>query len=475
MAAEAGGGGRGGGPERAAAGWYLAYFGALGTLLPFLAAGLREWGGFGEARVGGLLALQRWLTVLASPAACWLADATGGHRAVLAGCFAVSVGSHALLWRARTPGQLAALTLLDGLFSTQVSSIADALHITVLGAAGFGRVRLWGAVGWGSAAGLTGLLARQAGVGLRAVIPANVLVSAVASVAACRLPFGARKGERGAADGGTGGGTSFAAVRRLVAVPELVALYGLAVVTGSSTGVIDTFLGLYLQDLGGGSLILGVIMTCMCLGEIPVFFFAGRLIDRLGCVGVIHLAMLSYVVRLLLYFFLQWTPSVWLVLPVELLHGFTFGGLWAASTEHLSRIAKREGHTPLLTTSVATFQCIHFGLGFGVGAFAGGVVYQRWSAATLFLLWAAVAAVGWGLFTLALRAIGKGAAGDAREDPEVAGDEGELELRGLLHEGAEDAEDEGGGGSAGDGSLAGKAGEGGRPRRRSRDHTGEHD
>ena len=264
-------------------------------------------------------------------------------------------------------------------------------------------------------------------------------------------------------------------MRRLVAVPELVALYGLAVVTGSSTGVIDTFLGLYLQDLGGGSLILGVIMTCMCLGEIPVFFFAGRLIDRLGCVGVIHLAMLSYVVRLLLYFFLQWTPSVWLVLPVELLHGFTFGGLWAASTEHLSRIAKREGHTPLLTTSVATFQCIHFGLGFGVGAFAGGVIYQRWSAATLFLLWAAVAAVGWGLFTLALRAIGKGAAGDAREDPEVAGDEGELELRGLLHEGAEDAEDEGGGGSAGDGSLAGKAGEGGRPRRRSRDHTGEHD
>ena len=119
-------------------------------------------------------------------------------------------------------------------------------------------------------------------------------------------------------------------------------------------------------------------MTCMCLGEIPVFFFAGRLIDRLGCVGVIHLAMLSYVVRLLLYYFLQWAPSVWLVLPVELLHGFTFGGLWAASTEHLSRIAKREGHTPLLTTSVATFQCIHFGLGFGIGAFIGGAVYERW-------------------------------------------------------------------------------------------------
>jgi len=455
MAAAAGGGGRGA-PERAAAGWYLTYFGALGTLLPFLAAGLREWGGFGEAQVGVLLALQRWLTVLASPAACWLADSTGGHRAVLAGCFALSVGTHALLWLARTQGQLAALTLLDGLFSTQVASIADALHITVLGAGGFGRVRLWGAVGWGSTAGLTGLLARQASVGLRAVIPANILVSVAASVAACRLPFGGREEKRGTNDGSDGGGTSLAAVRRLLAVPELMAFYSLAVVTGSSTGIIDTFLGLYLQDLGGGSLILGVIMTCMCLGEIPVFFFAGRLIDRLGCVGVIHLAMLSYVVRLLLYYFLQWAPSVWLVLPVELLHGFTFGGLWAASTEHLSRIAKREGHTPLLTTSVATFQCIHFGLGFGIGAFIGGAVYERWSAATLFLLWAGVAAVGWGLFTLALRKIGAGTVGDAAEHPEVAGGE-ELELRGLLGEGTEGAEDEGGGGgSAGGGLLVGK-------------------
>ena len=145
--------------------------------------------------------------MLASPAACWLADSTGGHRVVLAGCFAVSVGSHALLWRARTPGQLAALTLLDGLFSTQVSSIADALHITVLGAGGFGRVRLWGAVGWGLAAGLTGLLARQASVGLRAVIPANILVSVAASVAACRLPFGGKEGKRGVNEGSDGGGT----------------------------------------------------------------------------------------------------------------------------------------------------------------------------------------------------------------------------------------------------------------------------
>ena len=448
-------GARAQGAERAAAAWYLCYFGALGTLLPFLAAGLREWGGFGEARVGELLAFQRWLTVLASPAACWLADASGRHRAVLAGCFAVSVATHALMWPASTRGQLAALTLLDGLFSTQVASIADALHITELGAGGFGRVRLWGAVGWGTAAGLTGLLARQVEAGLRAVIPANVAVSGLAAAAACYLPFSPSASKESSDNRGEG--TSIAAVRRLFSIPELRAFYSLALVTGSSTGVIDAYLGLYLQDLGGSNLLLGLIMTCMCVGEIPVFYFAGRLIDRVGCVGVIHLAMLSYVVRLLLYFFLQWAPSPWLVLPVELLHGFTFGGLWAASTEHLARIAKREKHTPLLTTSVATFQCIHFGLGFGVGAFAGGFVYERHSAPAVFLLWAIIAAGGWGLFHVALRVIG------AREithqsDEESRAGLGEIELEGLLEENDEESA-----------TAGGNEGRVGRPRRRSHD------
>ena len=58
-----------------------------------------------------------------------------------------------------------------------------------------------------------------------------------------------------------------------------------------------------------------------------------------GNLLILHLSLAGFVVRLSCYWALHWWGSPWWVLPVELLHGITFGCAWAAGTEYSSKIA----------------------------------------------------------------------------------------------------------------------------------------
>ena len=76
-----------------------------------------------------------------------------------------------------------------------------------------------------------------------------------------------------------------------------------------------------------------------CAAEIPVFFYIGKVMKVTGILLMLHLSLAGFVVRLLCYWVLAWWGSPWWVLPVELLHGITFGCAWAAGTEYSSKIA----------------------------------------------------------------------------------------------------------------------------------------
>lgn len=84
---------------------------------------------------------------------------------------------------------------------------------------------------------------------------------------------------------------------------------------------------------------MGLCIATMCAAEAPLFHFAAPIFNTLGLQLVLNMVMFVYILRLCLYGFLPLAGTPWAVLPIEALHGVTFGCAWAAGTLYSSRIA----------------------------------------------------------------------------------------------------------------------------------------
>lgn len=145
-----------------------------------------------------------------------------------------------------------------------------------------------------------------------------------------RLPFQRRR---------TGEKTPpvLAAVGSLLRRPEVVTFFLVMFLMGILMGQITAFLFVYLADeLDAPPSLFGVCLAVMCVTEVPFFFFSGHLIKRLGNDVVLHLGLLTYILRFVYYSYLE---DAWLVLPAEALHGLTYAASWAASTDYAASIA----------------------------------------------------------------------------------------------------------------------------------------
>jgi hypothetical protein len=129
-------------------------------------------------------------------------------------------------------------------------------------------------------------------------------------------------------------------LRRAITSPAVLIFLCQALIMGFGIGVIDSFLFLFLQDLGGSEALMGLTLSVTCLAEVPVFHFQGKILTVISVDTMLHIVLWAYTVRLGLYALLPVVASsAWAVLPVELLHGVTFACGWGAGTINCKRLA----------------------------------------------------------------------------------------------------------------------------------------
>jgi len=136
---------------------------------------------------------------------------------------------------------------------------------------------------------------------------------------------------------------------------------------GSATGFIETFLFWYLHELGGGQLLFSVINGLNCAAEVCVFFVTDKLLSFLGHINVIYLALFCYSLRFIYFYFVQ---SPWAVLPAELLQGITTAALWSSCVSYVGL------HPGASNTVQGILNGVYMGLGFATGGFMGGLLVQ---------------------------------------------------------------------------------------------------
>ncbi|CAH1777765.1 unnamed protein product [Owenia fusiformis] len=148
-------------------------------------------------------------------------------------------------------------------------------------------------------------------------------------------------------------------------------------VFGMMTGVHEAFLFWYLIELGSQQITIGLALAVTCMAEFPALLFAGKVINKIGEVFCLYLALLGWSIRFFCYSVI---PEAWYVLPIELLHGITFALMYAAASGYGSIVAPKG----MSATIQGLIGGLHFGLGKGAGSLLGGLIYGSFSPIVMF-------------------------------------------------------------------------------------------
>lgn len=349
-------------PARLVSKFYFVYYAAAAALVPNLPL-IFEDIGLSGSEIGLLLALPPAISVIVAPAAAVVADLTGRGRVILGA--GVSLAGVSAIGLGAVSAFVAALGVML-IFAVSIAPVVpfvDAAAVSVAASRGsYGRLRLWGGVGWGLAAPVVGWGVDRVGLGLAPTVFAIGMVALLVLVR--RVPVS------------VGSPGRLSEVRRaLRASKGWLPLLSGGFVIGAAGGTIG-FLFVLLRYMGASSLTMGIALTIATVSELVGFVVSPRVIRRIGVSGTMLLGCVAAGIRLLIY---GTASSVELVLAAQLLHGVTFALPWAAGVIWASRLSPRG----LETTGQGIFSAVSLGLGPTVGVIIAGILVDVGSAGSM--------------------------------------------------------------------------------------------
>lgn len=346
----------------------MAFYAANATLMPVLTLYYESVGVTGT-RLGLLAAL--WPAGGLLGASLWgaVADGSGRHRLVLSLAIVASIVAGQLFLVGDT---FVFLLAVVAVFSVVVAPIAPMLDNAVITALGqqsdrFGRVRLWGAVGWGVTAPLVGRLIDS--VGLRVVFPVYGGFMALLLGASFLLPV--PRGRIGA--------DLRAGFRAIAGSRRWRSFLSAAFVASVGSAFVHHYLFIYLNSIGGSGTLRGVSLAIATASELVVFAVAGRLLRCFSAQTLIIASMALVGVRMVFYGII--TNPLVALLP-QLLHGVTFALLLVAGVATARELAP----PGMGTTAQALFSGVTMGAGGIAGALLGGLLYRSMSVSSMYLV-----------------------------------------------------------------------------------------
>lgn len=367
---------------------FFAYYASLGSLLPYLPVYYHSLGHGGQI-IGMLGAIKPFTTFLVAPLWGIISDQTGSPFAVLYFTFIVSlIGQLAVSWR-HDPSWIMSMIFITAFFNAPVKSLIDSMVMSnIEDGKLYGRLRLWGQLGFGVGSSAVGVLLsksqqrqQQTGVidgatrttaaimsgtgtimekvsqiwekisGYKLLFFTHALLSiptlicirafdrwtkkeAPASVTNPRKWMSIEKGR--VSKSSETKPNVLEGIRVLFHNSDALLFFFLVLVVGISSGVIENFAYVRIREVGGSGNEMGLSRLVSSMAGAPMFWFSGPLTELLGADRVLALSLINYVIRYFNYAFMQ---SPLQGLPAEALRGATFAAFWSTCTIYASRIA----------------------------------------------------------------------------------------------------------------------------------------
>ena len=358
------------------AAFYFFYFAFVGVFSPYWSLYLQHLS-FGAFDIAVLMSLLQVTRVFAPAVWGWLADHLGRQAAVVrAAGLAGMLVFLPVFWVRDFAGMFAVMLLIAFFWSASLP-LVETMTLGHLGreTARYGRIRLWGSIGFVTTVLGCGWWLDHASI---EALPWLVLVLLAGIAAfAWRLPEAPRHGPHDAAP-----------LREVLRQPAVWALLGSCALMAVAHGPYYTLFSVYLAEHGYSKGAIGGLWAGGVLFEIGIFLVMPRMVARWGYLRILQATFWLGVLRFALIALA--VDSLPLLLAAQTLHAATFAAF------HASAVAAVHEHFrgPHQAKGQALYTSLSFGVGGTVGGVLGGLLYESAGGEGAFLMSAAATLLG---------------------------------------------------------------------------------
>lgn len=358
------------------------YFSLLSIFISFLPVYL-TYRGVSPGEIGILVGVGSFIGILSQPFWGMVSDKYKTIKRIILITLGISIAVGLLLF---TSAQFLALFLLvvgmyffllptDPLTESLNFRIAEQYQIS------FGSIRTYGAIGYASASLIIGWTVDQLGMERLSwlFLGYGLLAFAVCLI----MPDAPASGKR----------LSMQDLKRFFFYPKTLRFFLLVLIAATPHRTNDSFLGVYVQSLGGSTGAVGQAWFLAAISEVAFFAFSARFLQKWSEVKLIAFATALYTIR---YFLCAVAPSPEWVVFLQLSQGVTFVIFYTATIQYLYRIIPEEWKA----TGQTVLAVLFFGISGIIGSIIGGWVFQKFGGDVLYAAMGffSLAAFGYSLY-----------------------------------------------------------------------------
>ena len=346
-------------PQGRLAAWYFWYFAFIGAFLPYFALSLQSIG-LSAGRIAVLMSLGQFMRLLAPLLWSWLADSGGRRVRIVVASTAASLASFSVVFLTRDfVGLLVGMAILHFFWSASLP-LVEALTLGHLAARPerYGRIRLWGSVGFIVTVMGVGLLLDSAPIGAQLWVSWVLLLGTFVSA----LTLTEAKGHAGQVVG---------PILDVLRQRKVGFLLAAGLFMTAAHGALYVFYSIHLVAHGYGKTLVGLLWTLGVVAEIVVFLLMPRISVR---VSMRKILLACFALAALRFLLIGWTAGfIGFLVFAQLLHGASFGAHHAATMAALNRwfVPGQQARAQALYGSVA------YGAGGLGGALLAGALWDR--------------------------------------------------------------------------------------------------
>ncbi|MED4907821.1 MFS transporter [Brevibacillus centrosporus] len=231
----------------------------------------------------------------------------------------------------------------------------------------FGSIRTFGAIGYATASLIIGWTVDQLGMDrLSWLFLGYGLLAFVFALVVSDAPSSSKKLSR-------------QELKQFFFYPKTLQFFLLVLIAATPHRTNDSFLGVFVQSLGGSTGDVGQAWFFAAISEVLFFALSARILQKWSEIKLITWATALYTIR---YALCAMAPSAEWVVYLQLSQGVTFVIFYTATIQYLYRIIPEEWKA----TGQTILAVLFFGFSGIIGSIAGGWVFQQWGGAALYMV-----------------------------------------------------------------------------------------
>jgi PPP family 3-phenylpropionic acid transporter len=363
--------------------FYFWYFAFIGAFAPYFALYLKSLG-FSASQIGVLLAVNPVARIFGPNIWGWLSDHYRA-RSLLIRITAVgtAVIFLAVFVSSRMGWMFVSLMLLN-VFWCGVLPLVESATLSLVGSkvGVYGRIRLWGSVGFVGVVILGGYLLDY--LGIEALGPMILILLVLMAASTFPLPRDREPSPH----------LEHSPILSIVKRPEVIALMGGVFLMQVAHGPYNGFYSIHLVEAGYSKKAVGWLWALGVVAEIALFLWLPRLMRAWSLRQILLASFGTAFVRFLL---IAWgVQSLTVLVVAQLMHAITFGAYHSAGVALMHQIFRGRNQA----RGQAIYTSLGYGLGGTVGTLMAGFVWDHGGAQVTFTIaagaaLAALAVVAW--------------------------------------------------------------------------------